>query len=62
MILDKVARLTNNPEHLDSWIDIAGYARCAVMIMDEREQRANDNYADGIRAQHPLVNFGVYDG
>lgn len=26
MILMKAARLMNNPSHLDSWIDIAGYA------------------------------------
>ena len=28
MILLKVARATKNPKHLDSWIDIAGYAAC----------------------------------
>jgi len=39
MISDKIARLCNSPEHLDSWIDIAGYARTAVMILDERERR-----------------------
>jgi len=26
MIAVKLARLTNTPEHLDSWVDIAGYA------------------------------------
>lgn len=26
MVLVKVARLTNSPDHLDSWMDIAGYA------------------------------------
>lgn len=30
MILMKVARLMNNPEHLDSIVDIAGYAACAA--------------------------------
>jgi len=37
MIADKMARLCHSPEHLDSWIDIAGYARTAVMIMERRE-------------------------
>ena len=34
MIAVKMARLVHSPNHLDSWIDIAGYARTAVMIMD----------------------------
>jgi hypothetical protein len=36
MILDKVARLAHNPEHFDSWLDIAGYARTACMVLDAR--------------------------
>jgi hypothetical protein len=28
MILLKAARLANDPEHRDSWVDIAGYAAC----------------------------------
>jgi hypothetical protein len=28
MILFKLARLSANPQHADSWIDIAGYAAC----------------------------------
>jgi uncharacterized protein DUF6378 len=36
MILSKVARLVHSPDHLDSWIDIAGYARTGTMIMDRR--------------------------
>ena len=30
----KIARLIQTPDHLDSWIDIAGYCRCALMCMD----------------------------
>jgi hypothetical protein len=30
LILLKVARLENNPTHLDSWTDIAGYAACGA--------------------------------
>jgi hypothetical protein len=32
----KVARLVHSPDHFDSWLDIAGYARCALMILDRR--------------------------
>lgn len=32
MILMKLARLNNAPDHLDSWIDIAGYAACGGSI------------------------------
>lgn len=31
MVLMKVARLENQPRHLDSWIDIAGYAACGAV-------------------------------
>jgi hypothetical protein len=34
MILVKVARLAQTPTHVDSMIDIAGYARCIAMIAD----------------------------
>jgi hypothetical protein len=30
MVLLKVARSINNPQHKDSWIDIAGYAACGA--------------------------------
>lgn len=32
MILMKIARLENTPDHLDSIIDIAGYAACAAEL------------------------------
>jgi hypothetical protein len=28
MILFKVARLGGNPAHMDSWVDVCGYAAC----------------------------------
>lgn len=28
----KIARLENTPGHLDSWVDIAGYAACGAEI------------------------------
>jgi hypothetical protein len=39
MIVTKVARLIQTPDHLDSWVDVAGYSRCGVMLLDEREPR-----------------------
>lgn len=32
MALLKVARLMANPQHLDSWVDLAGYAACGGEI------------------------------
>lgn len=32
MILLKTGRLAHNPEHQDSWIDIAGYAGCVDRV------------------------------
>jgi len=42
MIGVKMARLCTSPDHLDSLIDIAGYARTITMIHDERERRDAD--------------------
>ncbi|WP_156370123.1 DUF6378 domain-containing protein [Novosphingobium sp. Leaf2] len=36
MVVIKVARLVQSPEHLDSWVDVAGYARCGVMLLNDR--------------------------
>ena len=35
MIAVKMARLIETPDHLDSLIDIAGYARTGVMVTDK---------------------------
>lgn len=32
MALLKIARLANNPEHMDSWVDLAGYAACGAEL------------------------------
>lgn len=32
MALMKIARLQNDPTHLDSWVDLAGYAACGAEI------------------------------
>ena len=38
MIQVKIARLLNTPDHIDSVIDIAGYANTYGMILDRDEQ------------------------
>ena len=37
MIATKLVRLIQSPDHLDYWIDVGGYARCGVMLLDERQ-------------------------
>jgi uncharacterized protein YmfQ (DUF2313 family) len=37
MMLVKMARLAKSPDHLDSLVDIAGYARCMDMLQIERK-------------------------
>lgn len=32
LALLKVARLMSNPQHMDSWVDLAGYAACGGEI------------------------------
>jgi len=39
MIGTKIARLIQTPDHLDSVIDIGGWARTIVQVLDEREAR-----------------------
>ena len=38
MIAVKMARLIQTPGHVDSWVDIFGYARCGAMILDRRQR------------------------
>lgn len=42
MIVTKVARLIQTPNHLDSWVDVAGYSRCGVMLLNDRKQSSTD--------------------
>lgn len=39
MICVKLARLAQDPTHLDALIDIAGYARTWVMILDKEQPK-----------------------
>ena len=45
MICLKMARLVETPSHIDSWVDIAGYARTAAMVIS---QRYEENSGSGI--------------
>lgn len=47
----KLARLVENPEHDDSWVDIAGYAGCGAEIMGEPDPAAEAEYARGMMRQ-----------
>lgn len=38
----KLSRLCTDPDHLDSWVDLVGYARCGVLIGPTYEH-TNDN-------------------
>lgn len=40
MMWVKMCRLIESPDHLDSVIDIAGYARTICMAQDERDDRS----------------------
>ena len=49
MILFKVARLMETPQHVDSFLDIAGYAICGLDIIDEKEE---DKYYDDLELKY----------
>jgi hypothetical protein len=35
MVIIKIVRLAETPNHMDSVLDIAGYARCIAMILEK---------------------------
>lgn len=49
MIAVKMARLVETPDHVDSMIDIAGYARCMAMIIQEQRDREDQEREDSER-------------
>lgn len=40
MMCVNMARLVETPDHYDSVLDVAGYAKTILMILDEREKRS----------------------
>tara|TARA_R100001510_G_C7637096_1_gene195101 strand:+ start:963 stop:1262 length:300 start_codon:yes stop_codon:yes gene_type:complete len=47
MIAVKMARLAQSPGHLDSWVDIAGYAACGAEVLDGGQKDIVDFTDDG---------------
>jgi len=43
MIQVKIARLLNTPEHIDSIVDIAGYANTYNMVLEKIQQKVSPN-------------------
>ena len=39
MALLKIARISENPQHMDSWVDLAGYASCGGEIAGKEAQK-----------------------
>ena len=57
MIVDKLVRLSHSPYHLDSWVDVAGYSRTAVMVIDRQEaERDEEFFAQYLNADDSLRN------
>lgn len=42
MSLMKIARIKSSPDHVDSWLDTAGYAVCGAGIIRSMTQPVND--------------------
>lgn len=43
MIQVKISRLLKTPDHIDSIVDIAGYANTYAMILDKKKQQGENN-------------------
>ena len=44
----KLSRLCNDPTHYDSWLDIAGYARTVMMILDRQAKERAEAEAEAV--------------
>lgn len=67
MILLKLARVEGNPRHMDSWVDIAGYAACGAECatgMSGSERVGGVDYGAGLgrivtlRAEEDIPSTG----
>lgn len=38
----KIARAATNEKHMDSWVDLAGYAACGGELAAEKERKKNN--------------------
>lgn len=59
----KLGRLVDDPEHEDSWIDLAGYALCALGIIRARKARefAEAEIEEPFVAKDVNSNLGLGD-
>lgn len=64
MALMKIARLEETPDHIDSWVDLAGYAacgaECATVIEHDPDERLERDLADQ-EPSPPIPRFKVGD-
>ncbi len=64
MALMKIARLEETPDHIDSWVDLAGYAacgaECATVIEHDPDEVALDYWYDDDPSP-PMSRFKVGD-
>jgi hypothetical protein len=44
MALVKIARLAESPDHVDSWVDLAGYAACGAEVSTEQDPSEGADY------------------
>ena len=58
MVLVKIQRLVQTPDHHDSVVDIAGYARCYEKILERDE---NPNPVRELQEDHEVQTSGVPD-
>lgn len=52
MVLLKVARLMGNLEHMDSWVDLAGYAACGGEVAMKYQDDENKTWASDVYEEH----------
>lgn len=57
MALLKIVRIARNPEKMDSWIDLAGYAACGGEIASVNNGVAAED--DGTRKATPVLTSAV---
>jgi len=61
MIGVKLARLTHDYTHLDSMKDIAGYARCICLVLDEEQARRVPGTFERLYGKEGLPKMEVAD-
>ena len=47
MIAHKMSRIVNgNPDYIDSWVDIVGYAQLVIDRLESQDEENDDNFDD----------------